>query len=103
MDPSARSRKKLLTCFSIHDHLTRLVCIEGWSMIAWWSGLKFDEGTLHPETERVFRIDGESITLFRHQLQAVAKAAARQSFVVTTGTGSGKSLCFSVPLIDSAI
>ena len=72
-------------------------------MIAWWSGLKFDEGTLHPETERVFRIDGESITLFRHQLQAVAKAAARQSFVVTTGTGSGKSLCFSVPIIDSAI
>jgi hypothetical protein len=36
-------------------------------------------------------------------LQAVAKAAARQSFVVTTGTGSGKSLCFSVPIIDSAI
>jgi H+-transporting ATPase len=28
---------------------------------------------------------------------------ARQSFVVTTGTGSGKSLCFFVPIIDAAI
>ena len=61
------------------------------------------EGTLHPETERVFRIDGEPITLFRHQSQAIAKAAARQSFAVTTGTGSGKSLCFFIPIIDSAI
>jgi ATP-dependent helicase YprA (DUF1998 family) len=42
-------------------------------------------------------------TLFRHQAQAVAKAAAGQSFVVTTGTGSGKSLCFFIPIIDAAI
>src|SRR6478736_3066171 len=34
---------------------------------------------------------------------AAAKAARRQSFAVTTGTGSGKSLCFFVPIIDAAI
>jgi ATP-dependent helicase YprA (DUF1998 family) len=34
---------------------------------------------------------------------AVAKASAHQSFVVTTGTGSGKALCFFIPIIDSAI
>lgn len=61
------------------------------------------EGTLLPETGRVFRIDDEPITLFRHQSQAISKAAARQSFAVTTGTGSGKSLCFFIPIIDSAI
>jgi Lhr-like helicase len=61
------------------------------------------ERTLHPETERIFRIDGGPITLFRHQSQAIAKAAARQSFTVTTGTGSGKSLCFFIPIIDAAI
>lgn len=33
----------------------------------------------------------------------MAKATTRQSFVVTTGTGSGKSLCFFVPIIDAAI
>ncbi|HXC10819.1 MAG TPA: DEAD/DEAH box helicase, partial [Steroidobacteraceae bacterium] len=31
------------------------------------------------------------------------KATRRQSFAVTTGTGSGKSLCFFVPIIDAAI
>ena len=61
------------------------------------------EGTLHPETASVFRVNGRPITLFRHQAQAVAKAAAGQSFVVTMGTGSGKSLCFFIPIIDAAI
>ena len=61
------------------------------------------DGSLHAETASVFRIGGQPITLHRHQAQAVTKAAARQSFVVTTGTGSGKSLCFFVPIIDAAI
>ena len=56
------------------------------------------DGSLHPEVARVFRVDGQSITLYRHQMQSVAKATARQSFVVTTGTGSGKSLCFFIPM-----
>ncbi|MBV9203451.1 MAG: DEAD/DEAH box helicase [Alphaproteobacteria bacterium] len=60
-------------------------------------------GSLHPDVARVFRVDGQSITLYRHQTQAVAKALARQSFAVTTGTGSGKSLCFFIPIIDAAI
>jgi ATP-dependent helicase YprA (DUF1998 family) len=58
------------------------------------------EGSLHPDTARVFRVDGQSIRFHRHQEQAIAKAKRGQSFVVTTGTGSGKSLCFFVPIID---
>lgn len=61
------------------------------------------EGTLDKRTEQVFRLDGQPLTLFRHQSQAVAKAKQGQSFVVTTGTGSGKSLCFFIPIIDSTI
>jgi hypothetical protein len=61
------------------------------------------DGSLHPDVARVFRVEGQSITLYRHQMQAVAKATARQSFAVTTGTGSGKSLCFFIPIIDAAI
>ncbi len=60
-------------------------------------------GALRPETGQVFRLPGEALRLFRHQQQALAKAAAGQSFVVTTGTGSGKSLCFFLPIIDAAI
>jgi DMSO/TMAO reductase YedYZ molybdopterin-dependent catalytic subunit len=33
----------LTTRFSIHEQITRLVCVEGWSAIAWWAGLRFDE------------------------------------------------------------
>lgn len=73
--------------FQVGDSLSKLVA----------------EGTLDERTERVFRIDGAPLTLFRHQAQATAKAKQRQSFVVTTGTGSGKSLCFFIPIIDSAI
>ena len=60
-------------------------------------------GVLHPSTADIFRADGLPITLHRHQLQATAKASTRTSFVVTTGTGSGKSLCFFVPIIDEAV
>ena len=61
------------------------------------------EGLLHPHTPAVFRDKGGPLSLYRHQAQAVAKASARKSFVVTTGTGSGKSLCFFIPIIDAAI
>lgn len=70
-------------------------------------GASIDElaraGTIAPETAQVFRSDGKPLILHRHQAQAVAKAATGQSFVVTTGTGSGKSLCFFIPVIDAAI
>jgi DMSO/TMAO reductase YedYZ molybdopterin-dependent catalytic subunit len=35
--------RNLLTRFQVHEQITRLVCVEGWSAVAWWSGLKFDD------------------------------------------------------------
>jgi DMSO/TMAO reductase YedYZ molybdopterin-dependent catalytic subunit len=35
--------RTLMTRFSIHEQITRLVCVEGWSAIAWWAGLRFDD------------------------------------------------------------
>ncbi|MBX6332938.1 MAG: DEAD/DEAH box helicase, partial [Gemmatimonadaceae bacterium] len=66
-------------------------------------------GVLHPDTGRVFQIRhasgsgsrAESLRLWLHQRQAIALAGRGESFVVTTGTGSGKSLCFFVPIIDA--
>jgi ATP-dependent helicase YprA (DUF1998 family) len=60
------------------------------------------EGQLHPNTAEIFRINSQPIVLYR-QAQAIAKAAAGNSFVVTTGTGSGKSLCFFIPIVDAAV
>jgi DMSO/TMAO reductase YedYZ molybdopterin-dependent catalytic subunit len=34
--------RSLMTRFSIHEQITRLVCVEGWSAVAWWAGLTFD-------------------------------------------------------------
>jgi DMSO/TMAO reductase YedYZ molybdopterin-dependent catalytic subunit len=39
--PIALDIHDLLTRFPQHEQITRLVCVEGWSAIAWWSGLKF--------------------------------------------------------------
>ena len=33
----------LLARFQMHEQITRLVCVEGWSAVAWWSGLRFDD------------------------------------------------------------
>jgi DMSO/TMAO reductase YedYZ molybdopterin-dependent catalytic subunit len=35
--------RSLMTRFSIHEQITRLVCVEGWSAIAWWAGLRFED------------------------------------------------------------
>lgn len=42
----------------------------------------------------------DDLTLFTHQLQALTLAGASQSYVVTTGTGSGKSLAFFLPIVN---
>jgi DMSO/TMAO reductase YedYZ molybdopterin-dependent catalytic subunit len=33
----------LLDRFDVRDQITRLVCVEGWSAIAWWAGLRFND------------------------------------------------------------
>jgi DMSO/TMAO reductase YedYZ molybdopterin-dependent catalytic subunit len=35
--------RNLTTRFSVHEQITRLVCVEGWSAIAWWAGLRFED------------------------------------------------------------
>jgi DMSO/TMAO reductase YedYZ molybdopterin-dependent catalytic subunit len=35
--------RNLLASFRLQEQITRLVCVEGWSAIAWWDGLRFDD------------------------------------------------------------
>lgn len=66
-------------------------------------------GTLHPECGRVFRAQkdqtpgGRPITLHTHQVAAIRAAKKNANYVLTTGTGSGKSLAYIVPIVDSII
>jgi hypothetical protein len=63
-------------------------------------------GVLAEECRRIFRRDkddlgfGPSLRLHRHQQEAVEIAATGQSYVLTTGTGSGKSLAYFIPIVD---
>ena len=40
---SAVDLRSLMNHFVVHEQITRLVCVEGWSAIAWWAGLRFDD------------------------------------------------------------
>ena len=69
-----------------------------------------EAGDLEPECADLFRDDkaraedlDKTLKLRKHQQQAVGYALDGQSFAVTTGTGSGKSLCFFIPIINAAI
>ncbi|VEU36400.1 unnamed protein product [Pseudo-nitzschia multistriata] len=52
----------------------------------------------HPQRKRQ-----RSRRLYRHQALAIASALADKHTLVCTGTGSGKSLCFLVPVLQAAI
>ncbi|HXF72477.1 MAG TPA: DEAD/DEAH box helicase [Actinomycetota bacterium] len=73
-------------------------------------------GVLHPECSRIFRHkpdpddpdpdlppEGRPIRLHRHQVEAIEAARAGANYVLTTGTGSGKSLTYIVPIVDDAL
>ena len=68
------------------------------------------EGVLHEECSRIFRIGksdadhrGRPLYLHRHQREAILQVAEGRSCVLTTGTGSGKSLAYIVPIVDQIL
>ncbi len=60
-------------------------------------------GALEPRTAEIFRADDAPLSLYKHQEQAIALALQGESYVVTTGTGSGKSLCFFIPIVNAVL
>ena len=79
---------------------------------AFESGASIDDlvasGVLHPGCADIFRIkrDGEPsrpLNLYRHQVEAIEAARRGSSYVLTTGTGSGKSLAYIVPIVDTVL
>ena len=56
-------------------------------------------GWLHPKIKDIF-----NISPYSHQQKAVEiTCSKKQNLVVTTGTGSGKSLCFELPLVSNCL
>ncbi|PWT84235.1 MAG: DEAD/DEAH box helicase, partial [Acidobacteria bacterium] len=57
-------------------------------------------GVIGKETARFF---GPNIRLYRHQAEAIAAAGKNEPYLVSTGTGSGKSLTYLVPIVDHVL
>lgn len=67
------------------------------------------EDVLDAECAKIFRIKeqgdttGRQLELYKHQAEAVAIAQERKNYVLTTGTGSGKSLGYFIPIVDDVL
>lgn len=67
------------------------------------------EGLLHAGLQSIFTIkkkDGTSVVMHPHYHQQQAfevVCGKKQNLVVTTGTGSGKSICFELPIVDHCL
>lgn len=65
------------------------------------------DGLLHPDCGEIFAVEQGAtripLNLNRHQRQATELAQQGKSYVVTTGTGSGKSLTYIIPIIDHVL
>lgn len=67
-----------------------------------------DEGVLHPDVLKVFYRDEKDrqsppIDLHMHQLKSVQAYAEGKNYLVSTGTSSGKSNCFFIPIVDACL
>lgn len=68
-----------------------------------------NRGILHPDARQIFRVRteddpfGREILFHRHQSDAFEVANRRESYVLTTGTGSGKSMAYIVPIVDRVL
>ncbi|MFN3366734.1 MAG: DEAD/DEAH box helicase, partial [Exiguobacterium mexicanum] len=58
-----------------------------------------DDGTVHPDITR-FLPGEDNFRLYLHQERAIRTAKNGQSFVVATGTGSGKTESFILPIFN---
>lgn len=67
-----------------------------------------DQGLIHHETPRYFTsVPGDPSApvdnLYRHQFEAIRNIVSGRNTVVATGTGSGKSFCFWVPIVSESL
>lgn len=65
-------------------------------------------GALHPLCRQIFRLKApgqvdKPLHLHRHQLEALQAAQTGDNYVLTTGTGSGKSLAYIIPIVDTVL
>ncbi|MDZ7799992.1 MAG: DEAD/DEAH box helicase [Trueperaceae bacterium] len=68
------------------------------------------DGILHPRMPDAFRVGktaeeplGTLLSAHQHQIDALPVARGGHPYVVTTGTGSGKSLTYMIPIVEHGL
>jgi superfamily II DNA/RNA helicase/very-short-patch-repair endonuclease len=71
------------------------------------------QGLLHQQCSKIFRrnkvtdegqiTSGMQLQLHHHQTSAIRKALENRNYILTTGTGSGKSLSYIIPIVDHVL
>ncbi|QJB47241.1 DEAD/DEAH box helicase [Dolichospermum flos-aquae] len=62
-----------------------------------------NSGILHPECTQYFSKNGKPFHFHYHQQQAFETAEKQEPYVLTTGTGSGKSMTYVVPIFNDLL
>jgi ATP-dependent helicase YprA (DUF1998 family)/very-short-patch-repair endonuclease len=62
-----------------------------------------NSGILHPECAQYFSKNGKPFHFHYHQQQAFETAEKQEPYVLTTGTGSGKSMTYVVPIFNDLL
>ena len=74
-----------------------------------WIDALVEEEILHSECLNIFKkgkssdSGGEKMRLHFHQEEALRTAKTGENYILTTGTGSGKSLSYIIPIVDHVL
>jgi DMSO/TMAO reductase YedYZ molybdopterin-dependent catalytic subunit len=97
----------LLSRFRLHEQITRLVCVEGWSAVAWWGGIRFADfleafppapGARWAGLESAINLDGEGNGDPYYVSIDLDTARHRQTLLATYKDGRPLSVEHGAPL-----
>lgn len=62
-----------------------------------------DMGFLCESMLNISKFEPKKRKLYRHQVEAIKKSVQKKNLIITTGTGSGKTECFLIPVINELL
>ena len=68
-----------------------------------------EKGIVHPKCREIFRSDlsdpsSQPVSLYKHQSQSIHNLLINKAnTIIATGTGSGKSFCFGIPVVSECL
>lgn len=98
---------QLLAKFKLHEQVTRLVCVEGWSAVAWWGGIRFAdlleafppaEGARFAALRSTVSLDGSGHPEPYYVSLDLGTAKHAQTLLATHHNGQPLSLAHGAPL-----